>query len=300
LLAGTAAFTLWAPPALLTLPFAALVFAAGPTRRSEWWTAAVVAGLSLGMIVSPSTGRLDAATRAYVVLLAAAFVALSVYGIGRFLPRAGLAVVLAGAATLLLLWAIWGANGGDVWNALQWEATREASLAGRALLRRLPDTQVMVDEVVRLTAQTVPATLVLQSLAGLGLAWQWHQRLSATPLGLPLGPFRELRFSDHWVWCVVLAVTVWVLPPLADLRSAALNVAVIATALYLLRGAAIVAAVADVFGVSSATLVLGGCLAAALALPLLLLVPGLLTLGLTDTWLEFRRRFAARRTAQRG
>jgi hypothetical protein len=47
-------------------------------------------------------------------------------------------------------------------------------------------------------------------------------------------------------------------------------------------------------------LVLGGCLAAALAVPLLLLVPGLLTLGLTDTWLEFRRRFAARRTAQRG
>jgi hypothetical protein len=34
----------------------------------------------------------------------------------------------------------------------------------------------------------------------------------------------------------------------------------------------------------------GAVVAAALAVPLLFLVPGLATLGVTDTWLEFRRR----------
>ena len=35
----------------------------------------------------------------------------------------------------------------------------------------------------------------------------------------------------------------------------------------------------------------------ALAVPLLLVLPGLATLGMTDTWLEFRRRLAGRPNA---
>jgi len=50
-------------------------------------------------------------------------------------------------------------------------------------------------------------------------------------------------------------------------------------------------ALAAVTGVSPGALLIGGALAAALVLPLLFLVPGLATLGLSDTWLQFRRRF---------
>jgi uncharacterized protein HemY len=72
------------------------------------------------------------------------------------------------------------------------------------------------------------------------------------------------------------------------------NLAVVLGTLYLLQGAAIVVAFAAAAGISTATLVVGAALAAALAVPLLFIVPGMWTLGVTDTWFEYRRRLAAR------
>ncbi|HEU5323668.1 MAG TPA: hypothetical protein VFX28_22890, partial [Methylomirabilota bacterium] len=98
----------------------------------------------------------------------------------------------------------------------------------------------------------------------------------------------------------VAAVAIWVAPWLAALHTAALNLAVVTGALYFLRGAAIVAAFAQVIGVSTGALIAGAAASAVLAVPLLVLVPGLWTLGVTDTWLEFRRRLAARQNPERG
>jgi hypothetical protein len=67
--------------------------------------------------------------------------------------------------------------------------------------------------------------------------------------------------------------------------------------LYLLRGAAIVVAFAVILGVSPMSLIVGAVAVALLAVPLLLVLPGLATLGITDTWLEFRRRLAGRPNA---
>jgi hypothetical protein len=131
----------------------------------------------------------------------------------------------------------------------------------------------------------------------LGLAWRWHEILAAHPLGAPLAPFRDFRFADGWVWAVVGAVTIWITPLFAGLRAPALNLLVVVGTLYLLRGAAIVVACAVMLGVSPTTLVVGLLAAAVLAVPLLFLVPGLATLGMTDTWLEFRRRLAGRPNA---
>jgi hypothetical protein len=144
----------------------------------------------------------------------------------------------------------------------------------------------------------VPAIIVLQTLAGLALAWHCHRQIAAQPLGEPLAPFREFRFGDHWVWSLVGALTVWLVPVLGGLKGAALNLGLVAATLYLLRGAAIVMAFAQAAGVSSAVLVVGTTVAAVLAVPLLLIVPGLWTLGVTDTWLAFRRRLAARSHGQ--
>ncbi len=150
------------------------------------------------------------------------------------------------------------------------------------------------EPVVRFVSDTVPATLALQTLAGLTLAWQWHRRLARNPLGPPPAPFREFRFGDHWVWAIIVALVGWITPVVAGLKLAALNILVVLGGLYLVRGIAIVVACAAAFGIAPAALVIGAVVAAALALPLLLLLPGLATLGITDTWLEFRRRLKAR------
>ena len=65
-------------------------------------------------------------------------------------------------------------------------------------------------------------------------------------------------------------------------------------AFYFLQGAAIVVSFAAAVGISTGALVAGAALAAALAVPLVFIVPGVWTLGVTDTWFEYRRRLAAR------
>jgi len=72
-----------------------------------------------------------------------------------------------------------------------------------------------------------------------------------------------------------------------------LNVLVALGGLYLVRGIAIVVACSAAFGIAPVALVIGAVVSAVLLAPLLFLVPGLATLGVTDTWLEFRRRLKA-------
>lgn len=293
LAAGVIAFAVWAPPSLVGLPFAALIAASRPRSASAWLPALLVGAPSAGLLLLPADGMLTALVRAYVVLVTASFVAGALVAPASFLRQATRATLVAGVAAAALAWAAWG---GTVWDALHWEATREASAAMRLLIQARPEAFALFDPVVRFASATVPAMLVLQTLAGLALAWQWHQRVAERPLGLPLAPFREFRFGDHWVWAVVVALTVWITPVLAGLKAAALNLAVVLGALYLLRGAAIVVAFAQALGVSTGALLAGAAAAAVLAVPLLLLIPGLATLGMTDTWLEFRRRLKASTT----
>ena len=295
LVLGLAVFTVWAPPALAGLPFAALTLVARPRRLYEWWAAAVAAALSVGLLLLPPAGKLQAATNGYTVLVTAAFVLLTIYWPGRFLGRAVRAIALGGVATAGLAWAFWG---GGFWGSLHREAGHAAGLTARRMLAGSPDALALLAPAARAAGDLAPAMLVLQTLAGLGLAWAWHQRVAERPLGEPLGPFRELRFSEHWIWAGVAALLVWTAPWLATLKTAALNVVVVTGALYFLRGAAVAAAFAQVTGIPAGALVMGGVLAAVLAVPLLVLVPGLWTLGVTDTWLEFRRRFAARANVQ--
>src|SRR3989442_1829190 len=93
----------------------------------------------------------------------------------------------------------------------------------RFLVGREPQLFVAFEPVVRFVSDTIPATLTLQSVAGLALAWQWHRRIARQPFGPGLGPFREVRFGDHWVLSLVAALTGWVAPRLAGLQALALN-----------------------------------------------------------------------------
>jgi len=292
---GAAAFALWAPVSLFALPFAALTLATRPRERGERLALALAGVASVWALTGPSAGALDAALRAFAVCVTAAFVLFALYRPGGFLTRALAAILVGGAATMALGWTVWGV---DFAAALHWDATRLANKAGHVLLAARPEMLAAFDPVVRSIVATLPAITVLQTLAGLALAWHYHHEIAAQPLGEPLAPFREFRFGDHWVWSLVAALTVWLVPMLGALKGAALNLGVVAATLYLLRGAAIVMAFAQAAGISSVALIVSTTVAAALAVPLLLIVPGLWTLGVTDTWLAFRRRLAARSQGQ--
>jgi predicted membrane protein DUF2232 len=291
LIAGTVAFAAWAPPSLVGLPFAALTLWARPRAPAEWLAGGAVGLASVALLVSPAGDLLTGLVRAYIVLVTAAFLALTlVVRGGDFLQRALRASLVAGVAALALARAVGGATALE---ALHWEAIRQASATMRFLVQRQPQLFIAFEPVVRFVSDTIPATLALQSVAGLALAWQWHQRVAAQPLGQALGPFQEFRFGDHWVWALVAALVVWIVPLLAGLKTVALNLGIALGALYVLRGVAIVIVVAGALGVSPAALVIVAAISAVLAVPLLFLVPGLATLGVTDTWLEFRRRLKA-------
>lgn len=297
---GVVAFILMFSPgslALLGLPLAGLLLAAGPSTARDWVVVVVAALLGVLAILAPAHTRLDAVINAYLVLVSVAFVSITLLQPASFLRMALRATLWATAAVVGLSWVVWG---GLPVAALQWEATREAGRATWMVVEWLPRAVTLVEPVVRLESTTVPAMLWLETLAGLALAWQLHVRLARRPLGEPLRPFREFRFGDHWIWAVVGALTVWLLPALAALKGAALNVSVVLAALYLLRGAAVVTAFAATTGVSAMALLASAVAAVVLVIPLLVLLPGLCTLGVTDTWLQFRHRLAGRAPHTRG
>lgn len=172
----------------------------------------------------------------------------------------------------------------------QWDANARTP-EWRDLTARNPDLAEMEDrmreQLDALPAAGIvalPAMLALETLAALGLAWALFHRLSRTRIGPPLSRLREFRFNDQLVWGLVVGITLFVLPALADLREAGINLIVFFGALYLLRG----------FGVLTWFLAPRG-LALALLFAMVLLAPPLvgaaaLWFGLGDTWFDWRSR----------
>jgi hypothetical protein len=296
------AFLLWAHPSLVGLPCAALLII-GPGRQKAGWSqpiAGTIGAISAALLVLSGSngGRLAAVTSAYIVLASGAFVSLVLLRPDTILRQALRSIALAGAATALLIQATWGS---PAWGALGWEATRIASITMRAVVEVMPDAFPIYEPMVRFISMTWPGMLALQTLAGLALAWQLHRRIAAVTPGesAPLMRFKDFVIGDGWVWGIVAWLGVLILPVSSAMHVAGTNVGLVAGALYMLRGAAIVATFAEAFGVSAVTLVLVAAAAAALALPLLFVVPGLCTLGITDTWYQYRRRLADARARQR-
>ena len=292
------AFVLWAPPSLVGLPCAALLIVApgDHQRPGGGWSqpiAGLIGAVSLALIVvSANAGRLAAVTSAYIVLATAAFVVVVLLKPDTILRQAWRAIVIAALATALLIQIVWRAG---AWGSLAWEATRQASFTLRLMVEMAPDSFPLYEPMVRFVSLTWPGMLALQTLAGFALAWQVHRRLVSAAPGVPLARFKDFWMGDGWVWGMVAWLGVLILPVSGALHVAGTNVGLVAGTLYVLRGAAIVATFAEAFGVSAAALVIAAGAAAALAVPLLFVLPGLCTLGITDTWYQYRRRLAQAR-----
>jgi len=292
---------LWAHPSLVGLPCAVLLILA-PGGGSTWRQpiAAMIGAVSLALLVvsGGSGSRLAAAQSAYIVLATGAFVSFVLLEPAPILRQAFRAIVAAGLGSAVLIQAIWGS---EAWGALGWEATRQASITMRTIVEVAPDTFPIYEPMVRFVSLTWPGMLALQTLAGLALAWQLYGRVAAlaSTESAPPARFRDFYMGDGWVWGIVAWLGVLILPVSSFVQVAGTNLGLVASTLYVLRGAAIVVTFAEAFGISALTLVIVGAVAAALAVPLVFVLPGLCTLGITDTWYQYRRRLAEARERQR-
>jgi len=134
----------------------------------------------------------------------------------------------------------------------------------------------------------------------LALAWQLYRRVAAlaSTESAPATRFRDFYMGDGWVWGIVAWLGVLILPVSSFVQVAARTWDCGQYAVRAAR-AAIVVTFAEAFGISALTLVIVAAVAAALAVPLVFVLPGLCTLGITDTWYQYRRRLAEARERQR-
>ena len=140
-----------------------------------------------------------------------------------------------------------------------------------------------------------PSLLALESLMALAMAWAIYHRLSRARIGAPLRPLREFRFNDQLVWGLIVGLTIVFLPTLHAFRGVGSNLLLFFTALYAIRGLAVLAWFLAP-GALAATAMIGfGLLfvpviqVAAIGGFMLLLVAAF-GLGLGDTWADWRRR----------
>lgn len=274
------------PALLIAVPLAVLLIAL-PPMRSPYRLVGVL--LLVLLFSAPVTGPLWYAERGWALILGATFLgAVTLWPGGRFLPRAILSVAAASvvAAGILL---VTGA-----WRRVEWAIARRFREAATFWTARLdgtgdPSAAQMADTfrgVVDLEVMLYPAMLGLASLAALAVAW-WGYRRLVDRSGEALAPLREFRFADHLVWLLIAGALLLLLPiGEAWVRTGA-NLATFMGALYVVRGAAILLVLTGATGV-------GAFLMGVIAVLLLPLVAtAALVIGLSDIWLDLRRRRAS-------
>ena len=143
---------------------------------------------------------------------------------------------------------------------------------------------------IRMVSGFLPGLVLLQSLAALALAWALYHRLAREPRSEPLGRLAGFRFNDHLIWGVALSLVVVLLPRLAGARALGGNLLLFFGGLYLVRGVAVLAAVAVATGFTGALAYVIVLLFSVFLMPVVALTA--LALGLTDTLVDWRLRLA--------
>lgn len=296
LVSGTLLLALFAPT---SLPLAGVTFAGlqlvGGTRSNVSRAGVLVIGLlALSALVIPRESAVDSVIGVFQLFAAVAFVVLAWSAPGPFLSRATAALAWSGVSAVVLSWVL---NGAHTWGLLAWDTVRQTSFALRTVLEAMsPDVVADMygkyEPAVRFFSTARPALEILWGYAALAVAWQWHVRTARHPLGPGLRPFREFRLADGAIWAVVAATIAWIVSgSLPGVRVVAVNVGLVLGVLYVFRGAAVVGAAAAIVAVPAwvqALAVFSGLLIAPAT------APGLCVLGVSDTWLEFRRRLESR------
>lgn len=285
------------PVALVIAPLGLMLALMRPGRR-EALIATVLLGLTVWGIANTTPG-FARAEAAWVCLLAGGTaVALTLWPPGGSRPLVStflLAVGLAAGAAVMLVTVT-----SFSWAELRWLAEHKYGANVRLIMglmlsrAQTPGNEAMVanieataNDFVRAIGLLLPGLVLLQSVAALAAAWALYRLLARHPEGEPLPKLREFRFNDHMVWGVVLALIALVLPGGQALRDLGGNLAAFFGGLYVMRGFAVLSALAAAAGVGVfAILVL--MVVVALLAPLAMFTA--LALGVTDTWVDWRKK----------
>ena len=285
-------FPFFAPVALVSGPLAVYLAVQRPTRRDTAW-ATVLALITAWGLLGPTDGFL-ALERAWVALLAGSLVVVLAAGRRRgFLTTTLPAVTLAGLGAAVLMMAT-HLTLTDVTGVAQ----QHFFLLRRAMVDYLapvgspmrPTLDQSVKQFYDVVGRLLPGVALLQSLAGMALAWALYHRVAQRPQSEPLGPLAAFRFNDHLIWGVALSLLGVVIARLGWVQGSAGDLLVFFGGLYLVRGVAVLAAVAGAVGFGGALAYLAALLAALLLWPVVTLAA--LAVGLTDTLVDWRQRLA--------
>ena len=290
MLAACAAFLLFAPAGLFTLPLAALLMMSSPHRTRVAVITILAGGFSLAWLFQP--GELpDQVLRAASVIAVAAFLPVTLYTRASVTHRACLAAAAATVSVMFLLLPV-----GRSWQEVHWWIEHRMSLVARLMMRgtwgrestfdvdRFAD---VLEIAVRFVADYHIALLTLQVIAGLGLATALYQRLALEPKGVPAGRFRDFCFTEHLGWPAMAALVVVLVPKLSAAKLGASNVLLVLGTLYALRGLAVAAVGLQQIG--SGLVTFFSVVTAFLMLPVATI--GAILLGIVDTSFDLRRRW---------
>lgn len=262
----------------------------------------MLAALCLGIATWTVLGSPDGFSRvegAWICLLTGGVaVALALRPPGKAgLIGTGLLAIACAAAMGVLLVGVTSFS----WDELRWLAERHFGMQARQVLEvmtralqggaggadTLETLGQAMDGVVSFVARFLPALILIQSLAALAASWALYRVVAKHPEGEPLPPLREFRFSDHLIWGVVLALAALVAPGAHALRPLAGNLATFFGALYIVRGLGVAAALGTAAGIGGPIAALLSFIVTLFLLPLV--VFGTLALGVSDTWVDWRR-----------
>jgi Predicted membrane protein (DUF2232) len=238
--------------------------------------------------------ELEQLERAWIVLLSGSLLVVVVSGRARGFVATTLAAVAGAGAAAVALMASTGLTGAKLLGMAQ----QHYFLQTRQLLDLVAPVGTPMREPVQQSLQAglaflgtfLPGVVLLQSLAAMALAWAIYHRLARRPASEPLLPLAAFRFNDHLIWGVALSLVIVLLPRLAWARALGGNLLVFFGGLYLVRGVAVLAAVAAASGVGGPVAYVLALLVTVFLLPVVALAA--LALGLTDTLVDWRLRLA--------
>jgi hypothetical protein len=234
------------------------------------------------------------AERAWTVLVAGGFLALTMLLPAWRLSTRALAAVTGAAAVAGALLAVrsdaWGALDAAVSGEVRAMADQQLGTL-RTLGRGQPPSDAMVTAMQQLAetqAAVFPAMIAIASMAALGVAWWIRTRLVGEG-DQGLGPLKDFRFNDHLVWIFIGGLLLLFAQWGDALVRVGSNTIVFMSALYMLRGAAVFVFLSggmSLFGF--VTVVVGLVFAAPFLMGMAVLI------GVGDTWLDIRSRVRER------
>ncbi len=292
---------------VLLVPALAACCVVGWWAGGSLWLALIWSTLAAAILILPPPAGVDSAyyalARGWGVIVAAAFGVVCLVGprqpfTTRALMGLGLAIVLSLGVILVgrldlgsperVFAAQFTARNSAAVDEMEKDASQVAqsfpNLSGMAheVASRQAEIQQTLSEHA---APLYPAALALEALAALALAWALFHRLSRVRIGAPLAPLKQFTFGDQLVWALVAGIALILVPSRAAVAAVGTSVLIFFGTLYALRGYGIYA-----WFISRRVAVTSMAVAVA-AFPLsLVTVPWAVGLGVSDTWIDWRRR----------